>query len=201
MAMSTLFYPGHRTLRDAPSGRSGYQRLARRCIICNATGWPPSQAAGTAVQPAGTTSAAAVSAAGASPPALPSPRWPRLPRREVRYQFAEADQVRQPRARQHGAIPPHPRRGGHDRPTEQGHVARRRCRPRRDHRPVAGDRRSAARTANVPAGSGHRRLPGANCGISGRKARLHPGLLSPRRAVLLPDNPSCQLIAPDGSSA
>jgi len=61
----------------------------------------------------------------------PSPR--------VLFQPAGADQVRQPRIRQHRAVPPHPRQGGHDRPAEQRHLVFQRRRPGHGDRPATAD--------------------------------------------------------------
>ena len=89
---------------------------------------------------------------------------------EMRLQAAEADQVRQPRIRQHRAVPLHERRRGHDRPEEPRLLAFRRRHPGHGDRPgtvnpqVSGTNRQRPRRR--PGGRG---LRGTNCGIRDRQ--------------------------------
>ena len=91
--------------------------------------------------------------------------------------LAQPDQVRQPRVRQHRAVPSDNRGGRHHRAAEHGRLAR----PR--HAPLRRDRHAVNPQASGPEHDRSRRGPGfpgrssPNCGVSGRKARSHKGLL------------------------
>ena len=95
---------------------------------------------------------------------------------EMRFQDAEADRLGQPRVRQHRAVPLHERGRGQDRPGEHRLLAALRRRPGHGHRPGAVNLQVRGRHCQCsrwrPVG---RELPGTNCGVSGRKAGLHPG--------------------------
>jgi integrase/recombinase XerD len=95
---------------------------------------------------------------------------------EMRFQDAEADQVRQPRVRLHGAVPPHERRRGQDGHGEYRLLARLRRRPGHGHRPGTANPQASGRHCHHPRRRPRERdLPGTNCGISGQKTKLHPG--------------------------